>query len=78
MSFRSHTGIVVALLSATTDVFLAWQDGTHTEDLLRLVFMGWQTKKCQSVHDRTQLAPTPHLPPRHLPLRGPNYHPNDE
>jgi len=28
----------------STDVFLAWQDGWHTEDLFRPVFMGCPTK----------------------------------
>ena len=47
--FRSHTSIVVALLGARSNVFLSWQDGWHTEDLLRPVFMGCATKNAKVI-----------------------------
>jgi len=49
MFFRLHTSIVAAPLAARTDVFLAWQDGWHTEDLLRPVFMGCATKNTKVI-----------------------------
>ena len=47
--FRSHTSIVVALLSARTNILLAWQDGCHTEDLLCPVCMGCATKNAKVI-----------------------------
>jgi len=46
--FRSHTSIVVATL-IDFFFFLAWQDGWHTEDLLRPVFMGCATKNAEVI-----------------------------
>src|SRR5712691_13094929 len=36
-----------APLGSKIDIFLAWQDGWHTEDLLRPVFMGCPTKNAK-------------------------------
>lgn len=46
---RLHARIAVVPLDARADVFLAWKDGCHTEDLLRPVFMGCATKNAKVI-----------------------------
>jgi len=76
--FRSHTSIIVPSLGARSDVFplLGKMAGSQKTSF---VLYSWDAhENRQSGHDRPQLAPTPHLLPRPLPLHRPNYHPNDE
>jgi len=73
--FRLHMSTMVAPLGQrlTFSPLLAKMAATQ-----KTSFILYSFKNRQSVHDRPQLAPTPHLLPRRLPLYRPSYHPIDE